>query len=111
MREIKFRRWDTDEKYMYYDKPFHLDTNLNRYEVMQYTGLKDKNGKEVYEGDVLELNIIGGRAGNVYRLFTVVWNNTLAMFMDKQQDGDPLYLISESTKIIGNIYSTPELIK
>jgi uncharacterized phage protein (TIGR01671 family) len=62
MREIKFRAWDNYKKLMRYDflvaskdgEPF--SNNLLAYpewELMQYTGLKDKNGKEIYEGDIV----------------------------------------------------------
>ena len=57
MREIRFRVWDTEKK-RFYHEPIglynHLPINWQEfYEIMQYTGLKDKNGKEIYEGDIL----------------------------------------------------------
>ncbi len=79
MREIKFRAWRTDEEYMVTSargvytalqhimglssQPHFSDTDNqphpDKYIVMQYIGLKDKNGREIYEGDEEDIEVIG----------------------------------------------------
>jgi len=64
MREIKFRAWDFERKEMFIPDEFVFDFNINSlYQIdrmaiesvlMQYTGLKDKNNKEIYEDDIIE---------------------------------------------------------
>lgn len=64
MREIKFRAWNTKTECMYCDTGLtSLGINdgielaiKDNYILMQYTGLKDKNGKEIYEGDIVRNN-------------------------------------------------------
>ena len=116
MREIKFRAWDKDNKEMLYEldnkgyhedlmKPFdNLDTK-SYYEIMQFTGLFDKNGKEIYEGDIIEYKNV---------LFVVEWEKEFCQFklsfIEKEGFLDLGYKTRE-LKIIGNIYENPELVE
>ena len=112
MREIKFRAWDNKLNKIlewtdiaYNDDPFfHEDRD---YELMQFTGLYDKNGKEIYEGDILkrpdlEINYI------------VVFNGGCFCIQDSKNKHHKLKLldgISIFLGIIGNIYENPELLE
>lgn len=123
-REIKFRAYDEENKLMVYD----FDNNTPKiYELrlgdsihnlvytiglcygtlMQYTGLKDKNGVEIYEGDLVKFY----HKGN-FVVCEIIWNKIGAWTL-KWQDGyiNNYYLSPENLEITGNIYENPELLK
>lgn len=106
MREIKFRAWDIEQKVMR-DNPdpqiiqaviFGNDYN-GRVKLIQYTGLKDKNGKEIYEGDILEYN----------KCSTYIVK-TINRF-ESTKFGIEGYPRLDAYQIVGNIYENPELVK
>lgn len=119
MREIKFRAW-----YNYSMLPWEwLDTSLNcvwtainaqQYDnpepvLMQYTGLKDKNGKEIYEGDIVVIDALVP----IEDLFTteVKWNTGSFTANKGNLYRTLAHWAQEGIKVIGNIYENPELLE
>ena len=121
MREIKFRAWDKEKKIMREvlgidilhkeiffsneDVDCYEHTDFKDIELMQYTGLKDKNGKEIYEGDIVKF--LNG-------IFEVIWCNEKASFMLKNKEYKEflnfIYENNNGMEIVGNIYENPELL-
>lgn len=128
MREIKFRAWDKYGRKMTYEDERHwfngaymgdngfiqdctLTTLLNNpnIEIMQYTGLKDKNGKEIWEGDIVEYEDEVNGVWAEYFGIPIIYSNEYAMFCFKDDEGN-LLNIYRNLKVIGNIYEDKELL-
>lgn len=111
-REIKFRAWDKHDnewvdnvfldadgsvRYFGHDA-FEVD-DINEFEISLYTGLKDKNGVEIYEGDIIRC--LDGWAGEVF------WDELSLQWWAADHDLSTL----NQPKVVGNIYENPELLK
>lgn len=123
MREIKFRAWDKNKKMMAYDIQKEYDTVVgvrywkdgkitedepgedsfghyleqpNIYEVMQFIGLLDKNGKEIYEGDIVDCHLYHDERNRT--IYTVVIKDIRAL-PSKLGGSELVY-----REVIGNIY-------
>lgn len=122
MREIKFRAWDKEcyqkELCMYSWKEMNevqFDTMFEnpRYVLMQYTGLKDINGRDIYEGDIVQMSTSWNSSEQYTKKYgyirVVEWDNKSAKFTNViAEKVDPYYDLIE---VIGNIYENPELLK
>lgn len=94
------------------DSPYEDDTKRLSFAdvgLMQYTGLKDKNGKEIYEGDIVDF---ASRFDNSKRTGKVVYYAGDAAFLI--EDGKEIFFLfydALEREVIGNIYENPELLK
>ena len=133
MREIKFRAWDSYHKEFVFDVQATYDNQCRgkgsiHHEsfqevlededciVEQFTGLKDKNGKEIYDGDIIQeeidfnCEITDGRFK--YRVY---WDEEVLCWaldpIGKESIHDELWETNLSRRVIGNIHENPELLE
>jgi len=114
-REIKFRAWDGNQMWFTNDRWMFIagyrgcdKQNLPDAEIMQYTGLKDKNGAEIYEGDIIIGDFVwGGYQG-------IVKYSDGCFHIAEHGDASflPFYDHAASLhEVIGNIHENPELLE
>lgn len=125
MREIKFRAYikdegrllnvnliDFDDEYVRAWDEYGEDEEewfLNDCELMQYTGLKDVNGREVYEGDVLDIGLQNQDGKPV--VAPVSYEKYIAGYVLDNGGNGIWQRLDEDCEVIGNIFENPELLE
>lgn len=128
MREIKFRAWDEKNKTMHNvwgltqisvcleedaEFPPHYQKLSNGFKIMQSTGIKDKNGKEIYEGDVVMLD--HWKSSDIFNYskpFIVSYYEGEINFRQGDYNNFKGSLNGKlNIEVIGNIYENPELLE
>lgn len=128
MRELKFRVWNgyktkefkaldrfyvrVEDRYLEI-KAYNYDKD---YAIEQYTGLKDKNDKEIYEGDIIqeEINLNTKMTDGTFK-YKVFWNEEMLCWslehIGNESIRDDLWECNSSVEVIGNIHENPELLE
>lgn len=107
MREVKFRAWNKAKNRMEYDVYKEYDN------LMQYTGLKDKNDKEIYEGDIIELGcgrgIVNIGECDFQTYGSMNQYSCICVYVEYFNFEKEILRKESKFEIIGNIYENPEL--
>ena len=127
MKELKFRVWDKERRTFLDNVFISLDGKLYQFSkytifgtaityldsenknISKFTGLHDKNGKEIFEGDIIKIK------DEIYR---ITWNGCFSSFdmtnIDKAKKYKDLYILNkdyEKSEIVGNIYQNRKLLE
>lgn len=125
-RVIKFRAWDTVNKemhnssfggnYITFGGKIHNGAIQKDWILMQFTGMLDKNGTEIYEGDIVKSALIHHGNPGFQFISKIVYNSIIGAYQISYLNMNNAFVTDNlgfkyQLEIIGNIYENPELIK
>lgn len=126
-REIKFRVWDTENQEFFYPDELRIQYNQigwtadhyldidsygtkpEEYVLQQFTGLFDKNGKEIYEGDIIICRVEDSQTGVLKKGYAGIihWNHSYFAVGEYK-----LFIMDDKAlKVIGNVFENEELLE
>jgi uncharacterized phage protein (TIGR01671 family) len=124
-REIKFRFWNREQKKFYYANTLESirlvgkeagNIPLNWMIEQQYTGLKDKNDREIYEGDIIKYPYYEMDEYH-FKYFQVLWDDFFKAWALADDSGQPFahtgwkFYNCDMGEVVGNIFENPKLLK
>ena len=107
-------QFNEDRSIIYQTEPEFQKYSVYTDTVGQYTGLKDKNGRKIFEGDIVRLF---NRNGQEIMSYVVEWYSDCSMFVldcidfDMEFDTDFTVFYGDEFEIVGNIHDNPELVR
>lgn len=126
-REIKFRAWDKENKKMAQVSRINFGPGGIRYLVddsvlLEYTGLHDKNGREIYEGDIVSFGSVWNNGANEdideeFHIGVVEYDPHYAVYnVNCEESGEHRFMFTDVVNydgfgVIGNIFENPELLE
>ncbi|MDR4441784.1 YopX family protein [Bacillus cereus] len=130
MRKIKFRVWDGNLMHNVSELHFCMGPKLDgnglkfygpgvgqgwidgeNVHLMQYTGLKDKNGKEIYEEDIVKLLHAAHEENEIGQIIYRSDDAAFRIFTNYLSERNLGSLVSSELEVVGNIYENPELLE
>lgn len=123
MKYYNFRKWYPNSKYMFHgnwDDMFcdnYPNDKWNEQEkspVMQWTGLTDKNGVEIFEGDIIKETKVYDYSDDIdINIYQIIWNENVTGFTAEGKNGSNTIHQNNMgvCEVIGNIYENPELLE